>query len=99
MPFWKILGEIQIILKADISLELVHCIIGVSPRENLPKQREKLIQILLLVASKMITKSWLKAEPPTLDQWQEGLKREYLMAKITAQLLLRVDQFNDLWTS
>lgn len=98
-PFWKeVQGEIQNMLNCKLSLELVHCIIGIPSGGDLGGKLIKVIQILLLVARKMITKSWLKAQPPTLEQWLEGLKRIYDMEKITAQLHLKMDRFDDLWS-
>lgn len=83
--------EIQVMLRCNLSLDFVHCVIGVAPREGFGKQHTKLIQILLLVARKMITRSWLKVQPPTLEQWQKGLKEIYCMEKIMAQLHLKID--------
>lgn len=97
-PFWRgVMREIQVMLRCNLSLDFVHCVIGVAPREGFGKQHTKLIQILLLVARKMITRSWLKVQPPTLEQWQKGLKEIYCMEKITAQLHLKIDQFKDHW--
>lgn len=98
IPFWQgVIREIQNILKCNLTLDMVHCVIGVAPNECFKKEEVKMIQLLLLVAKKMITKHWLKVQPPTLQQWQEGLKRVYCMEKITAQLHLNTEHFIDIW--
>lgn len=97
-PFWRgVVGTIRTMLNCSLPLELVHCIMGIPPREGLKKEHIKLIQLLLLVARKAITKLWLKAQPPTLEQWREGVKKVYDMEKITAQLHLNIEEFSDLW--
>lgn len=58
----------------------LHCIIGVPPAEGLGKRAIWLIQILL-VAEKIITRTWFKVLAPTLEQRHEGLKKVYLMGK------------------
>lgn len=70
---------------------------GIPSRDNLEKEYIKLIQLLLLVAKKTISKLWLKPQPLTLEQWQENSKKVYFREKITAQLHLKTEQFNDLW--
>ena len=52
---------------------------------------------LLLVARKLITLSWLKPLPPTLQQWREGLKKVYVMETITAKPHVKIDLFLALW--
>lgn len=45
----------------------------------------------------MITVLWLKPLPPTILQWQERVKKVYVMEKITAHLHLKMDIFTTRW--
>lgn len=96
--YWNgILSEIGTMVGRKIYRDPTHGFLAAYRGHGLEKDKTRLIQILLLVARKTITKSWLKAPPPTIVQWQENLKRVYLMEKITAQLHLTLDKFNDMW--
>uniref|UniRef100_A0A3P9KVM4 Reverse transcriptase domain-containing protein n=1 Tax=Oryzias latipes TaxID=8090 RepID=A0A3P9KVM4_ORYLA len=99
IPYWQgIQNIIKVITQVNLPLNPLYYIIGTLPEEGIEKKKVKLIQILLLVAKKMITRSWLKTSPPTLEQWLEALRKVYLMEKITAKLHLRSEMFYDLWT-
>uniref|UniRef100_A0A3P8TVH1 Reverse transcriptase domain-containing protein n=1 Tax=Amphiprion percula TaxID=161767 RepID=A0A3P8TVH1_AMPPE len=96
--FWEeIQAEIRSILGVDLALEPLFYIIGSIPKEAMDKKQAYLLHILLLVAKKMITVSWLSPLPPTLHQWRESLKKVYLMEKITAKLHLKLGFFMNLW--
>ena len=86
-------------MRSEIKLPLnpSHYILGLTPGGDIRKRKAQLLQILLLVARKMITLSWLKPLPPTLQQWRERLKNVYLMEKITAKLQVKLDLFVVLW--
>ena len=56
IPFWQgIQAEIQSILKIKLPLNPLHYILGLTPREDIEKRKVQLLQILLLVARKLIT--------------------------------------------
>ena len=80
-----------------MTLDIIHCVIGVPPKESFKKEEINLIQLLLLVARKMIRKQWFKVQPPTLQQWHAGLRKVYHMEKNTAQLHLNIKHFTDIW--
>ena len=62
-----------------------------SLREDGTKRKLYLFHVLLIIARKMITLSWLKPLPPTILQWQERVKRVYIMEKTTVHLRLKMD--------
>ena len=62
-----------------------------SLREDGTKRKLYLFHVLLIIARKMITLSWLKPLPPTILQWQERVKRVYIMEKTTVHLHLKMD--------
>ena len=70
--YWhNIQNEIKKCLKIEVPLEPSYFLIGILP-ENLENSSQiSLLRILLLVAKKMITISWLKPQPPTVTQWRD----------------------------
>ena len=84
-------------MNVDLPLDPRYYILGLVPEGAMDKKKAQLLQILLLVARKMITILWLKPLPPTLHQWKERLKTVYLMEKITAKLHCRMGLFLTLW--
>lgn len=96
--FWEgIRQEISMILYTYVDLDPMVLIFGVLPCDYLSKDKMYLFRILVLVAKKMITISWLKPLPPTVEQWKERLTKVYTMEKITACLNLTMDHFKRRW--
>lgn len=56
-----------------------------------------LLRVLLLIANKVITASWLKPNPPTITQWRERIQDVYNM-EYTALLQLKADIFLNKWS-
>lgn len=46
----------------------------------------------------MITVSWLKPQPPNIEQWRARVKKVFIMEKITAKLWLNIDTFIRRWS-
>lgn len=40
---------------------------------------KELVQILLAASKKVLTRKWLKSEPPTIDEWTEILYEIYII--------------------
>ena len=95
--FWEgIRGEISKTLHTHIEFDPLIFVFGVLPANLanlLNKDKEYLLKILVLIAKKMITVSWYKPLPPTINQWRERIVRVYTMEKITANLNLTTDLF------
>ena len=89
--------ELFSILNIDLPLTPQFYIIGVLPKGRWEKKKLYLLRVLILIARKMITLSWLKPLPPTVLQWQERVKKVYFMEKITAHLHLKMDIFRIRW--
>lgn len=83
-------------LKKDLPLTPQFYIIGALPKGRWDVY---LLHVLILIARKMITLLWLKPFPPTVPQWQERVKKVYLMEKITAHLHLKMDIFRIRWAA
>ena len=72
--YWEgIRKEIAVILKIDLPLDPKVYIIGVVPEGLANKQVVYILNILLLIARKIITLAWMRPLPPTIDQWHERL--------------------------
>ena len=100
-PYWMdIRKEIFIILGLDLPLTFSSYILGCIPTDNLNTTTDKvyILNVLLLIAKKMITISWKKPSPPTMKLWTNKLKDIYTMERLTAQLRLKNDSFQRKWT-
>lgn len=98
--YWtNVRDEIFTILGIYIPLKLSIYILGCISTEELNTSRDKvyLVNVMLLIARKMITVSWKKTLPPTLKQWTCQLKDIYIMEKLTAQLRMKSDLFTRRW--
>lgn len=96
--YWEgIRKEILAILKIDLPLDPKVYIFGVVPEGLASNCVIKILHILLLTARKMITLSWLRPLPPTINQWHERLLNVYNMEKITAKLQMKYDMFLKIW--
>lgn len=96
--YWEgIRKELFSILNIDLPLTPQFYIIGVLPKGSWERKKLYLLHVLILIARKMITLLWLKPLPPTVLQWQERVKKVYLMEKITAHLHLKMDIFRIRW--
>lgn len=97
--YWKdIENEIKRCLGVEIPLEPRFVILGIFPHNLKSKCNFNQLQILILIAKKMITVSWLKPQPPTVIQWKNKLKEVYVMEQITARLQMKMDLFLDKWS-
>ena len=97
--FWEgIRTEILAIWHINSPLDARYYILGVIPEGAMDKTKGYLLHILLLVARKMITTSWLKPLLPTLRQWRDRLLMVFSMEKITARLQMKSDVFVNRWT-
>lgn len=98
--YWKdIQNEIKKCLGVEIPLEPRFVILGIFPHNIRSKCNTNQLKILLLIAKKMITVSWLKPQPPAVIQWKNKLKEVYIMEQITARLQMKTDLFMDKWSS
>ena len=90
--------EIFLILNIDLPLIPDFYIIGALPKDSFEKRKLYLLEVLLLIARKMITLSWLQPLPPAIPHWHERVKKVYEMEKITALLHLKMDLFKTRWS-
>uniref|UniRef100_A0A673CDH9 Endonuclease/exonuclease/phosphatase domain-containing protein n=1 Tax=Sphaeramia orbicularis TaxID=375764 RepID=A0A673CDH9_9TELE len=56
-----------------------------------------LVHILLVACKKVLTRNWLKTEPPTKDQWITITEGMYTMENITDKLQLQEAQKDKKW--
>lgn len=98
LDFWKnIRKEIKHVLGIDFVLDLALYILGIVPDNVIDGNLTSLLRILLLIAKKTITTSWLKSQPPSIMEWRERVKNVFIMEKITARLQLKSDRFDQRW--
>ena len=84
--YWEgIQKELFSILTIDLPLTPNVILLEHSLREDGGKMKLYLLHVLLLIAMKMITSSWLKPLRPMTPQWQERVKT-------TAHLHLKMDK-------
>lgn len=96
--FWKnIQKEIKHVLGIDFTLDLALYILGIVPDNVIDGNLTSLLRILLLIAKKTITASWLKPQPPSITEWRERVKNVFTMEKITARLQFKSDRFEQRW--
>lgn len=76
LDFWKnIRKEIKHVLGIDFALDLALYILGIVPDNVIDGNLTSLLRILLLIAKKAITTSWLKSQPPSIMEWRERVKK------------------------
>ena len=98
LGFWKdIHKEIKNVLGIDFNLDPALYILGIVPHNVAERSLISLLRILLLIAKKTITASWLKPQPPSITEWRERVKSVFIMEKITAGLQLKSDRFDQKW--
>lgn len=98
--YWKdIQSEIKNCLGVQIPLEPRFTILGIFPTNLAPISSRIQLKMLLLIAKKMITVSWLQTQPPTIAQWKNKLKEVYHMEQITARLQMKMELFKKKWSS
>lgn len=98
--YWKdIQCEIKKCLGVNIPLDPTFVLLGIFPIHFKPNCNKNILKILILIAKKMVTVSWLKPQPPTITQWKNKLKEVYHMEQITARLQMGTDIFNNKWSS
>lgn len=97
--YWqKIQKEIKKCLGIDLPLEPSYFVLGIMPADLEENNQTYLLRILLLIANKVITASWLKPHPPTVAQWRERIQAFYNMVHTTALLHLKADVFLKKWS-
>lgn len=95
--YWEnIKREIERICKEKINLELQTFLLGIIPN-TVSSKNKKIVQILITIAKKAITVSWLKPQPPSRDLWWERVKDVVGMENVTAKLRFRVKKFQEIW--
>ena len=96
--FWEEIWEImKQILGIQIPLTCVSLYLGDFP-EELPRTDKYLLKILTAAAKKAITRKWLQADPPTIDNWLEIIKEIHEMERLTLLLRLEYDLYIARWT-
>ena len=75
---------------------ILFCVRNIADLENY--NQRILLRVLLLIAKKMITISWLRPQPPTVTQWREKVKDVYYMENIITRLHLKTDVFLNRWS-
>lgn len=58
----------------------------------------KLLAMLLAASKKSITRNWLKAETPTIDEWVDIVYEIYIMERISFSLKVEKEKFYKIWT-
>lgn len=91
-------GEINKILKINITYDFHQIILSDITSEAWEKDRTYMLKALVLIAHKIITINWLKPHPPTLEQWTQRLKSVNCMEEITAVLRLKRDLYLKRWS-
>lgn len=96
--FWKrVKEETGKILQVNSPLDPLIFPLGAIPKETYSSDQRYMLQILLLIAKKMITVNWKDPKPPTITQWIQRLKRVYTMEQMTASLQWKIDTFEQRW--
>ena len=99
LDYWhNVQEEIKKCLCIDLPLEPSYFILGVLPVDLEEHSQVYLLRVLLLIANKVITASWLKPHPPTVVQWRDRIQDVYNMEHTTALLQLKADVFLNKWS-
>jgi len=100
LEYWQnIQKEIKKCLCIDLPLEPSYFVLGILPADLEENNQKCLLRLLLLIANKAITASWLKPHPPTVAQWRDRIQDVYNMEYTTALLQLKVEVFLNKWSS
>ncbi len=67
------------------------------PPDQFSKSHLFALHILLMAAGKIITVNWMKVHQPTLTEWTQRLNQIYIFEKMTADLQLKSDFFQQTW--
>ncbi len=67
------------------------------PPDQFSKSHLFALRILLMAARKIITVNWMKVHQPTLTEWTQRLNQIYIFEKMTADLQLKSDIFQQTW--
>lgn len=96
--YWKnIKTQIEGILNENIDLDLQIFLLGIIPK-NVPARKRKIIRMLIIIAKKMITMSWLEPQPPSVKKWWDRVEDVMGMEEVTARLQNRLQEFKDMWS-
>lgn len=96
--FWKRVKEgTDKILQVNSPLDPLIFLLGAIPQETYSSDQRYMLQILLLIAKKMITVNWKDPKPLTITQWVQRLNRVYTMERMTTSLQLKMDTFEQRW--
>ena len=69
-PLWQDVHQtLRKVFQTDVEFKFVSLYLGVLPSENANSGDQYLFQILSAACRKAITRKWLKAEKPTVDEW------------------------------
>ena len=98
VTFWqKIHVEIEIILQEKIPLNWDEFLFGLVHSIPSNLKTKQLFGILTVAAKKAITRKWLKADIPSLDNWYDKIHEIYIMERITFSMRLQENTFEEIW--
>ncbi len=96
--YWQgVKREISKVLGYDIPMHPVFFLLDGFPPDQFSKSHLFALHILLMAARKIITVNWMKVHQPTLKEWTQRLNQIYIFEKMTADLQLRLDIFQQTW--
>ncbi len=96
--YWQgVKREISKVLGYDIPMHPVFFLLDGFPPDQFSKSHLFALHILLMAARKIITVNWMKVHQPTLTEWIQRLNQIYIFEKMTADLQLKLDIFQQTW--
>ncbi len=96
--YWQgVKREIRKVLGYDIPMHPVFFLLDGFPPDQFSKSHLFALHILLMAARKIITVNWMKVHQPTLTEWTQRLNQIYIFEKMTADLQLKSDIFQQTW--
>lgn len=101
LDFWKSIqtelrGVLGINLQLDPSTYILNTL-RIMPDDLIDSECIYLLRVLLLIAKKTITASWLKPQPPNIKQWRDRVKQVTIMERTTARLQMKLDTYEKRW--
>ncbi len=96
--YWQgVKREISKVLGYDIPMHPVFFLLDGFPPDQFSKSHRFALHILLMPARKIITVNWMKVHQPALTEWTQRLNHIYIFEKMTADLQLKSDIFQQTW--